>query len=122
MFKLELDKKLIGLRFQALRIRKGFEKQIDMINDFKEKTGIELTKSAVSMYEKGERLPEYEKLLAFADYFGVTTDYLLGKSDVELDIVKSTLRHVAALFEQLSDSDKEQAIKYMEFLNLSKKG
>ncbi len=117
-----LDKKLIGLRFQALRIRKGFEKQIDMINDFKEKTGIELTKSAVSMYEKGERLPEYEKLLAFADYFGVTTDYLLGKSDVELDIVKSTLRHVAALFEQLSDSDKEQAIKYMEFLNLSKKG
>lgn len=122
MFKLGLDKKLIGLRFQALRIRKGFEKQIDMINDFKEKTGIELTKSAVSMYEKGERLPEYEKLLAFADYFGVTTDYLLGKSDVELDIVKSTLRHVAALFEQLSDSDKEQAIKYMEFLNLSKKG
>lgn len=117
-----LDKKLIGLRFQALRIRKGFEKQIDMINDFKEKTGIELTKSAVSMYEKGERLPEYEKLLAFAGYFGVTTDYLLGKSDVELDIVKSTLRHVAALFEQLSDSDKEQAIKYMEFLNLSKKG
>ena len=33
-------------------------------------------------YESGDRRPDYEKLVALADYFDVTTDYLLGRSDV----------------------------------------
>ncbi len=33
-------------------------------------------------YEGGDRRPDYEKLVALADYFGVSTDYLLGRTDV----------------------------------------
>ena len=33
-------------------------------------------------YEGGTRRPDYEGLVALADYFGVTTDYLLGRSDL----------------------------------------
>ena len=33
-------------------------------------------------YEGGSHRPDYEGLVALADYFGVTTDYLLGRSDV----------------------------------------
>jgi len=33
------------------------------------------------MYERGEREPGFETLEAFADYFNVDLDYLLGKSD-----------------------------------------
>ena len=32
-------------------------------------------------YDGGDRRPDYEKLVALADYFDVTTDYLLGRSD-----------------------------------------
>ena len=32
-------------------------------------------------YEGGDRRPDYEGLIALADYFGVSTDYLLGRSD-----------------------------------------
>ena len=32
-------------------------------------------------YEGGERRPDYEGLVALADYFQVTTDYLLGRSE-----------------------------------------
>ena len=32
-------------------------------------------------YENGGHRPDYETLVALADYFGVTTDYLLGRSD-----------------------------------------
>ena len=32
-------------------------------------------------YEGGRRRPDYEGLVALADYFGVTTDYLLGRTD-----------------------------------------
>lgn len=34
-------------------------------------------------YEAGRRRPDYESLVALADYFGVTTDYLLGRTDEE---------------------------------------
>lgn len=116
-----MDRNLIGYRFQGLRIKKGFDKQVDMINDFKEKTGIKLQKSAVSMYEKGTRIPETELLTIFADYFGVTTDYILGRSDVELNVVKSTLNNLATLFEKLSEKDKEEAMRYMEFISFARK-
>ena len=42
--------------------------------------GVQL--SPYQCYESGDRRPDYEKLVALADYFGVTTDYLLGRSDV----------------------------------------
>ncbi|HEX3047211.1 MAG TPA: helix-turn-helix transcriptional regulator [Bacillota bacterium] len=38
-------------------------------------------KSAIANYEKGFRTPEYETLLKIADYFNVSTDYLLGRTD-----------------------------------------
>lgn|SRR5690606_10960250 len=39
-----------------------------------------VTTSMVGMYETNARKPSYEVLLKMADYFGVSTDYLLGKS------------------------------------------
>ena len=32
-------------------------------------------------YEGGQLRPDYETLVALADYFAVTTDYLLGRTD-----------------------------------------
>ena len=33
------------------------------------------------LYEGGDRRPDYEGLVALADYFQVSTDYLLGRTD-----------------------------------------
>ena len=35
---------------------------------------------AVSYYEKGARQPDFETLIKFADYFGVSVDYLIGRT------------------------------------------
>lgn len=40
-----------------------------------------VNQSAVSKYELGTNLPENKFLVKLADYFKVSTDYLLGKSD-----------------------------------------
>lgn len=37
-----------------------------------------LTKSVISAYETGLRLPSYDTLIHIAKIFGVSTDYLLG--------------------------------------------
>lgn len=41
---------------------------------------IGLSYSTISMYERGDREPDFKTLEAFSDYFGVSTDYLLGKN------------------------------------------
>ena len=35
----------------------------------------------IRKYESGERMPETEALIKVADFFEVSTDYLLGRSD-----------------------------------------
>ena len=38
----------------------------------------------ISNYEKGVHYPDVEKLIGLADYFGVSIDYLLGRSTSKL--------------------------------------
>ena len=42
---------------------------------------LNVSKSRISMYEQGERQPNLEMLVSIANYFNVSTDYLLGRSD-----------------------------------------
>ena len=37
---------------------------------------------AVGKYERGEREPNIHRLIALANYFNVSIDYLVGRSDV----------------------------------------
>lgn len=51
-------------------------------------TALGISKSAISMYEIGEREPDFETLEAIADFFNVDMNYLLGddnKSTYYLD-------------------------------------
>ena len=48
---------------------------------------LNLTKSVISAYETGLRLPSYDVLIRIAKIFNVSTDYLLGlehKQEVDL--------------------------------------
>lgn len=38
-----------------------------------------LSKSAISRYERGERIPSLTDAALLADYFGVSLDYLCGR-------------------------------------------
>lgn len=44
-------------------------------------TAIEVSPIVYQRYEYG-RFPAYEKLIALADFFDVSLDYLVGRSDV----------------------------------------
>lgn len=44
---------------------------------------IHQSKSNISKYENGQVEPNIQTIIALADYFHVTTDYLLGVSDVK---------------------------------------
>lgn len=48
-------------------------------NEFANRLGV--TKSAISSYENGSRLPSYDILIKISLIFKVSTDYLLGRID-----------------------------------------
>ena len=61
-----------------------------------------LTQQAVAKWEKGISDPDSGTLLKLADYFGVTVDYLLGRSDTETQKENPTVKYNA-----LSDEEQE---------------
>ncbi len=44
-------------------------------------SAIGVSVSTIGMYETGRREPDNALLIKIADFFGVTTDYLLGRTD-----------------------------------------
>ena len=42
---------------------------------------LNLNQNSISRYENGEREADYVTLIAFADYFNVSIDYLLERTD-----------------------------------------
>ena len=43
--------------------------------------GVGMSPIGYQRYEYGDREPAYKKLLALADFFNVSIDYLVGRSD-----------------------------------------
>ena len=61
-------------RFKAVRKEKRLtQKQVA--------TGIGVAEQQYQKYEYGERVPSALVLIALADYFGVSIDYLVGRTD-----------------------------------------
>lgn len=61
-------------RLLSLRKNKGISQKA-LASEF----GI--SDAAITMMEKGKRLPSFEILCSLADYFDVSLDYLCGRSD-----------------------------------------
>lgn len=57
-----------------------------------------LTKSVISAYETGLRLPSYDIRIHIAKIYGVSTDYLLGlERKQEIDLSGLSLEEIDAL-------------------------
>ena len=62
-----------------------------------------LSPSAIGSYERNEREPAYHHLVAFADFFSVSLDYLLCRSEERLTVSDYTARDTFQLSELLAD-------------------
>lgn len=51
------------------------------ISQVKLSIDLNLNQNAISRYENGIREADYKTLILFADYFNVSLDYLLGRTD-----------------------------------------
>lgn len=65
---------IFGTHLKALRKSRNIT-QKKMASD------IGASERGIQQYELGERKPTYDMLIALADYFDVSLDYLVGRSD-----------------------------------------
>lgn len=80
-----------GITLRTLRTQNNFT-QVQLA----QKLG--LTKSVISAYETGLRLPSYDVLINIAKIFKVSTDYLLGMDNrQEIDLSGLTPEEITAL-------------------------
>ena len=62
------------IRLKELRKKRGIS-QVRLAMD------LNTSQNSISRYENGEREADYDTLIAFANYFDVSVDYLLGRTD-----------------------------------------
>lgn len=107
-------------RLKQLRIEKG-KTQKEMAND------LGTTDVSIGRYELGVREPKTDILNALADYFDVTTDYLLGRSDEKIikkerfENVESISAHRIGKIENLPEEALDQLDDYIQYLELKYK-
>ena len=102
------------LRLEELRNKLNLSQ-----NELAEK--LNMTQQRISAYEKGKREPDIDTIKQLADFFGVTTDYLLGKSDERNpkkdDINEDDVKLVAdSGFRGLNEYNKKVAIDIIKSL------
>ncbi len=62
------------MRLKELRIKKG-------ISQLKLALDLGMNQNSISRYENQTRQADYKTLIAFADYFNVSIDYLLERTE-----------------------------------------
>ena len=75
-YKSILREEFFMFRLKELRVENGLKR-----SEFSKEIG--LPASTIANYENETRQAPYKLLIAFADYFGVSVDYLLGRDNEE---------------------------------------
>lgn len=107
---------MLGNRIKALREELGL-KQEDLANKML------VSPSAIGMYETNKREPNNELILKLAQFFNVSTDYLLGKTDIrnpgkQIDDVlnEAMIGMSKEEYEALSETQKKQIRDFALFV------
>lgn len=90
---------------------------------------LSISSSAVGMYERDEREPNDEITLKLAEYFNVSTDYLLGKTDIRNpgkqidDILNEAMIGMSKEeYEALNETQKKQIRDFAIFVKNQNEG
>ena len=101
---------MLGTRIKLLREELGL-KQEDLAKK------LSVSPSAIGMYERNLREPNNELILKIANFFNVSVDYLLGKSDIrnpEIERDKDKIK-IGLSTKDYNPPTKEQQEKIEEF-------
>ena len=111
-----------GPTLKHLRISYGIT-QTEFAQILSKLTGSLITRSAVSMWECGQRIPKSEILKTIADYFDVSTDTLLGRREPSKELWKGDsgeqhpdIRIIGRASQRMTPEQRQDMIKVMRIM------
>lgn len=104
---------MFSIRLKELR-RKAKLTQIEFAKKFN------IANGTVGNWESGNRQPDYKTLNEIANFFGVSSDYLLGRTDtpetIPLDEQLSGIDFALwGEVQDMTDAEKQDIIDYIQF-------
>lgn len=104
-----MGKTKTGEILRELRTKKGFsQKQLaEMLN---------VAQNTISQYENGTREPDAATLIKLANFFSVSTDYLLGRTDIIDDIQTIAAHHDV----DWTEEELEEIERFKEFVRMKR--
>ncbi|MEI3337600.1 MAG: helix-turn-helix transcriptional regulator [Clostridium sp.] len=109
---------MINKRIRELRIEKELTQE-DIAKMLNKST------NNISQYETGKRQPDINTIIKIAEYFNVSIDYLMGRTETrELadDFIKKNLKltddekKILSQYRNLNKEGEKQAKEYLEYL------
>lgn len=80
-----------------------------------------ISRSALSLYETNKRQPDFQMLCRLADFFGVSLDYLLGRTDERQGITDKKYKTANAANAILRDPDIQKALAELDHITPEEK-
>lgn len=102
---------MYGDRIRKLRKEKGLtQENLATLLGFK-------SGSAIGMIEREERELNIDTLNKLSELFGVTVDFILGKSDVKVSEVSQFEEELPEILDKIKKLNKPQRDKLLEMIN-----
>ncbi|EOU3548652.1 helix-turn-helix domain-containing protein [Listeria monocytogenes] len=93
---------MFSIRLAELRKKKSF-------SQYKLAEELGFSRGQIANYEQGTREPDYQTLLKIADFFNVSTDYLLGREENKL--IDTIAAHIDP---NATEEEMEEILAYIE--------
>jgi transcriptional regulator with XRE-family HTH domain len=77
---------------------------------------VNVEKSTVSQWESGKRTPDVETIMKLADYFNVSIDYILGKTDIRTPIETIAAHRSDDPMSELPEEARKSLEEFKEFI------
>ena len=108
-----MEKKLLSDRLISLRKENN-------LSQYKLAEKLGFSRGLISNYEQGRREPDYNTLLIFTDFYNVSVDYLLGRTEDKNSVHnKSDLSNELLVdISNLSTESKDELERYIKLLKL----
>lgn len=94
-------------------------KQLRIENNLNQKEladKIGISRSSIAMYETDQRTPDYETINALSDFFNVSSDYLLGRTDIRNYEENTIAAHTDDRTQQLSEEGRKRLDDFIDYL------
>lgn len=96
---------LFGERFKGLRKEKGLTQE-ELVEKFNKLNDTHFNKSTISQYENNKRKPELPILYKWANFYGVSLDFILGRSEIKSLELEDDMKAIKIAYEKMSLKDR----------------